>query len=212
MSDMPAAGARIERVVRGVCAGAVRTGGAGGIVVLDDWTPEGELVYEWLVRELGETRVWRAASLAANVQGLNAAEAQQVGAWRKAATGALVAHPANRTALLLGGRLPRADLLPLGDVRAAQVESFTGRWSAAPEVEALAVALGGAAALDRAVDSLIEGWHDGIPRAAVPHAAVAEQIVQEQIVRLYERGRQSRMRPRVVPKIATRTIGIDLFD
>lgn len=210
MSDMPAAAARIERVVRGVCAAAVRTGGAGGaggIVVLDDWTPEGELVYEWLVRELGEARVWRAASLAANVQGLNAAEAQQVGAWRKAATGALVAHPANRTALLLGGRLPRADLLPLGDVRAAQVESFTGRWSAAPEVEALAVALGGAAALDRAVDSLIGGWHDGIPGGAVSHAAVAEQIVQ-----LYERGRQSRMRPRVVPKIAAHTIGIDLFD
>lgn len=203
-----AAQARVERVVRGVCAAAARAGGAGGIVVLDDWTPEGELVYEWLVRELGEARVWRAASLATNLQGLAPAEAQQVGAWRKATTSrALVAHPGNRTALLLGGRLPWADLLPLGDVRASQVEAITGRWSAAPEVEALAAAAGGAAALDRAVDDLIECRRAGAAGTAATRPEIAEQIVQ-----LYERGRQSRTRPRVVPKIAARTIGIDLFD
>lgn len=199
------AGERVERVVRAVCAAAVREADASGVVVLDDWTPEGELVYEWLVRELGESRVWRAASLAANLHGLDSSEAQVVAAWRKAAAGALVVHPGNRTALLLGGRLPRADLLPLGDVRASQVERLMGRWSAAPEVEAVARAAGGAAELDRVLDDLIDGRAGAA--SAGPSPAVAEQIVQ-----LYERGRHSRTRPRIVPKIAARTIGIDLFD
>jgi hypothetical protein len=199
---------RVERVVRGVCAAAVHTSDAGGIVVLDDWTPEGELVYEWLVRELGEAWVWRAASLSSNVQGLAAEEAQQVGAWRAARTeGALIAHPANRTALLLGGRLPAADLLPLGDVWASEVEVLTGRWSGPPGVETLAGAAGGVARLDAALLRLLQQGADEEQATAVLSTPVAAELL-----RLYRQGRWSRLRPRTVPKLGARTIGIDLFD
>jgi hypothetical protein len=201
MTRVTAAAARLERVVRGVCAAALQESRADGIVVLYDWTPEGELAYEWLVRELGEARVWRAASLAANVQGLPPAEAQQLAAWRTARAGpALIAHPANRTALLLGGRIPAADLYPLGDVRAAYVEAIAGRWSGPPEVEALAADVGGAAALDALLDAVM----DGRPAERLPVVTAVRE--------LYERGRQSRLRSRVVPKVGQGTLGIDLFD
>src|SRR5688572_10447044 len=92
---------RVGCVVRAVIAGAVRDAGAAGVVVLDDWTPEGELVYEWLIAELGEDRVWRAASLASNVQhggGVDPADAHRLAAWRMAREhAALIAHPANKT-------------------------------------------------------------------------------------------------------------------
>jgi hypothetical protein len=202
------AATRLERVVCGVCAAAVRDAGAGGIIVVDDRTPEGELTCNWLMRALGETRVWRAASLAGNVEGLSAAEAEEVAVRRAAeAHAALVAHPANRTALLLGGRFPRADLFPLGDVPAAQVQALVGRWSAPAAVESLARALGGAAALDDALERLLERGVD--PAQAV--ATLPEDAATE-LVRLWHAGRWWRLRPRVVPKLGARTIGIDLFD
>jgi hypothetical protein len=196
------AGARVERVVRGVCAGAVRDSGAAGVVVLEDWTPEGELACEWLVRELGEARVWRAASLASNVQG-RTTPALEAALLREA----LVAHPANRTALLLGGRIAFADLFPLGDLWASEVEALTGRWSAPPDVEALAGSAGGAAALDAAVRALLgPGTDAGPPLPGMSPEAAGE------LRRLYGRGRWWRLRPRVVPKLGNRTLGIDLFD
>jgi hypothetical protein len=202
------AAARLERVVCGVCAAAVRDAGAGGIVVLDDGTPEGELACAWLIRALGETRVWRAASLASNVQILTPAEAQEVAARRAADVhDALVAHPANRTALLLGSRLPRADLFPLGDVTAAQVEALAGRWSAPAAVEQLARELGGARALDDALERLLVRGADPVQAVATLPADAAAALL-----RLWQAGRWWRLRPRVVPKLGMRTIGIDLFD
>jgi hypothetical protein len=202
------AGARVARVVRTVCAAAVRDAAASGVIVLDDWTPEGELVYEWLVQELDEARVWRAASLLGNVAAGAAEREQHAVAWRAARDeSALVAHPANRTALLLGGRLPAADLLPLGDLWASRVELLVGRWTAGPEVEALAAAAGGIRALDRALELLLAGGPD--PAAQLPglDAETAQLLVE-----MYERGRYFRLRPRVVAKLESRTVGIDLFD
>ncbi|HUF49448.1 MAG TPA: hypothetical protein VMN60_01360 [Longimicrobiales bacterium] len=202
-------GARVEQVVRGVVAAAVRAAGADGVVVLEDWTAEGELLYEWLVRELGEARVWRVASLASNVQGVpGTMEAQLVAAWRASREGrALLAHPVNRTALLLGGPPPRADLLPFGDVPASQLEALTGGWTASPEIEQVAAAAGGVQALDRALGR----WID--ERWTVENAlADVDPAVARRIVELYERGRYYRLRPLVVPKLGARTIGIDLFD
>lgn len=201
-------GTRVERVVRGACAAALRDAAASGIVVLEDWTPEGELLYEWLVRELGEARVWRAASLGGNLQGVLRPEAQLLAAWRTAREeAALVAHPLNRTALLLGGRVPWADLLPFGDLWASQVEALAGRWSGPPGLEALAAAAGGIGALDSALARMLDRREPpGSALAGLPADTAAE--VRER----YDAGRWFRLRPRLVPKLAARTLGIDLFD
>jgi hypothetical protein len=207
--DVAAAGGRVARVVSGVVGAAVLEAAATGVTVLADWTPEGELLYEWLVRELGEGRVWRAASLASNVhQGAAepaAGRAVTPTGPQLSADGALTAHPLNKTALLLGGRVPHADLLPLGDLWASQVERLTGRWSAPAEVEAAAAAAGGIQELDSALRRMVEDRCEigdlGIGRSAAG-----------QLVELYERGRFYRLRPRLVPKLTARTLGIDLFD
>jgi hypothetical protein len=176
-----------------VCAAAVRDTGATGIVLLDDGSPECALAWDWLVAPLGSARVWRSAPAAGNVQG--------------AAADALLAHPSNRTALLLGGRLPAVDLLPLGDVPASQVEALAGRWSGPPAVETLATLLGGAGTLDDALERLLErGTAAETPTAGLPADAAAE------LLRLWQAGRWWRLRHRLVPKLGPRTIGIDLFD
>ena len=203
---MSSVSARVERVVRGVVAAAVRESGAKGVVILDDWTAEGELLCEWLVRELGEARVWRVASLASNVQNVAAgADAQAVAAAR--AAGSLLAHPANRTGLLLGGALPRADLLPFGDVTATQMEMLAGGWTVPAEVEQVAMAAGGM----RVLDAALTRWVD---ERRPPEEALAELDagVARRVRELYERGRYWRVRPRLVPKLSARTIGVDLFD
>jgi hypothetical protein len=189
---------RVGRIVRRVCAHALTESGARGIVVLEDWTPEGELAYEWLVGELDETRVWRAAGAAGNMP----AE------WRSApADTPLLAHPANRTALLLGGRLPLADLLPLGDLWASQILELCGRWSAPPAVEALAADAGGIAELDAALARLVDERHE--PEAALEGLPSA---LARHMLKLYDRGRHARLHPRLVPKLSARTLGIDLND
>jgi hypothetical protein len=194
-SDVSEAGVRVARVVTGVVSAAVVESSATGVTVLDDWTPEGELLYEWLVRELGEGRVWRAASLASNVHGA-ASHAGVHAGMQRIADNALTAHPVNKTALLLGGRVPHADLLPLGDLWASQVERLTGRWSAPPEVEIAAAAAGGVEKLDAALRRMVDERGD----------------LADQLLEMYERGRFFRLRPRLVPKLTTRTLGIDLFD
>lgn len=188
-------GGRVERVVRGVVAAAVRESGAEGVVVLEDGTPEGELVHGWLAAELGAGVVARASAVAGNVQ--EAVDRNTT----------LLAHPVNRTALLLGGAPPRADLLPLGDVYASQVEVLAGGWSAPADVERAARAAGGVAALDAALTRWIDGREEPATALAGLDAAAAGDIV-----RLYERGRWFRLRPRLVPKLGARTLGIDLWD
>lgn len=193
--------ARAQAVVAGVCAQALRDAGARGLIVLEDWTPEGELVYEWLVRGLGEDRVWRAASVEGNVH-------DDAAAWRDGADDRpLLAHPANRTALLLGGRLPRADLFPLGDLWASQVESLTGNWSAPVQVQDAVRRAGGVAVVDDALGRLLDGRWDPDGAMQALDATAAGQLRE-----LLRRGRYSRLRPRLVPKLSARTLGIDLYD
>lgn len=201
--------ARIRRIVCDVVAAAVRDAGAGGIVVLDDWTPEGGLVHDWLTAALGSDRVWRVSALAANIQTpMDPAEARVVAAWRAVRErAALVAHPLNRTALLLGGAPPMADLLPLGDLYASQVEALTGDWSAPDDVAAAVAAAGGPAALDAA----LQHWLDTRMDAATALAPLGPELAR-QVAGLNARGRHFRLRPRLVPKLGTRTVGIDLWD
>lgn len=202
--------AAIQSVVCDVLVEAVRSAGAGGIVVLDDWTDEGELTYEWLLGAIGDARIWRGAALASNVQGANVdrAHAQMLGGWRLARErSVLLAHPASKTALLLGGALPRADVFPLGDLYASQVVELAGGVSIPDEVTALARRAGGLELLDAALCRLVDGR---MPAAEA--LDVLERDIAQELLRLYERGRYSRLRPRLVPKLSARTLGTDLFD
>lgn len=193
-----------------VIAEAVRSAHAGGVVILDDWTPEGELAHEWLVGILGEPRVWRAATLASNVHadGLDRSEAQLPGAWRCAREhAALIVHPASKTALLLGGPPPHADLLPFGDVYASQLERLAGSCGVPEDVAQLARDAGGIEAVDAALARLVDSRMPAAAALAPLDAAVAGELL-----RMYERGRYFRLRPRLIPKLSARTLGIDLFD
>ncbi|HSJ08591.1 MAG TPA: hypothetical protein VK928_01730 [Longimicrobiales bacterium] len=185
---------RIRRVICDVVAEALRQSGAAGVAVLEDWTPEGELLYEWLVRSLGEPRVWREAAVASNVHGTGAAAV------------VLLAHPSSRTALLLEGRPPDADLFPFGDLAASRLAMLAGGWTGTAEVRALADAAGGVEALDAALERVVAGG------GAVGAAATLPGDAEAGLLRLYERGRFFRRHARLVPKLGPRTLGIDLFD
>lgn len=174
---------RIGGIVGGVLRQAVSDCGAPGIVVLEDWTPEGELAYEWAVHALGERQVWRAAA---------------------ARTG-LTAHPASKTVLLLDPSLA-APLLPLGDLYASQVERLAGSWSAPPEVEAMAARAGGIAVLDRA----LQRWLEERQPPEQAFRGLDGNLARE-LTRRLDRGRAGRWRPGLVPKLGTRTLGVDLY-
>lgn len=204
MSDTAAA-ARVERIVCGVVEAALLAAGAHGLLVLEDRSPEGELVYGWLQRAFGD-KAQRVAVVASNVQGMEPADAHRLAAER-AYGRLLVVHPVNRTMLLLGGAPPRADLLPLGDVAASWIRRLHGDCTLSGDVLAAADAVGG---LDR-LDAVLAAWIDGRADSA---AAVADldPAAAALITELYERGRFYRLWPRLVPKLGARTLGIDLWD
>jgi hypothetical protein len=187
--------ARLQRIIGAVCAAAVADSGAAGVLVLEAATPEGALLCRWLDAGPGTVRVWRGDARSGNVQG------------DAAARDALVAHPANKTALLLGGRLPAVDLLPLGDLWASEAAELAGAWSAPAAVTDLAAAAGGVAALDAALRRLVD------ERRAVDDALGSlGDDVAARLLQMYERGRWFRLRSRLTPKLSARTLGIDLFD
>lgn len=189
------AGARLEAVVRAVCLAACADASATGMVITHAEWPEGELLAGWLADAGDGLRVWRETGAAGHVLD------------ERRAGGALVAHPASKTALLLSPRLPLADLLPLGDVWASQVAELAGGWSGTPELRRLADAAGGIAALDRAMQGLVE---ERQPAATALRGLPAR--VADEVLTLYEAGRHARLRPRLTPKLTARTLGIDLFD
>ncbi|HEX2166263.1 MAG TPA: hypothetical protein VHG09_03395 [Longimicrobiales bacterium] len=202
--------AAVRSVVCDVIAEAVRSAQAGGVVVLDDWTPEGALACEWLAGVPGAPRVWRAGKLASNMHGedVDRSDAQLPAAWRCAREhSAFIAHPASKTVLLLGGPPPRADLFPFGDVYASQLEELTGSSGLPDDVAQLARAAGGIGAVDAALARLVDSRMPAADALAPLDAAVAGELL-----RLYERGRHFRLRPRLIPKLSARTLGIDLFD
>lgn len=205
--DAAARADAIRTVVSGVVVEAVRSARAGGVVILEDRTPEGELVCEWLIDALGESRVWRAAALASNVHGLNADDAQMLGAWQCARDrSGLIAHPASKTALLLGGPLPRADVFPLGDLYASQLSRLAGGWSVPDSLGAVLERVGGVDVLDAALARFVD------MREPAEEALAGLGSDAAGVVALYENGRYSRLRPRLVPKLTARTFGVDLFD
>ena len=207
-------GARIAEIVGAVARQALTDRGASRIALLDDGGPEAELAARLLAAALGAERVVRVASADGEVESVlhlaQGGDVERLGEElrrlrARTTVDAVPAHPANKTALLLGGELPPEPLLPLGDLWATEVAELAGGWSAPPEVRRIATLAGGIEALDAA----LRAWADGRD-AAVLGALPAEAA--DAVARALAAGRASRLNPRIVPKVGTRTLGVDLFE
>ncbi|HEU4884634.1 MAG TPA: hypothetical protein VFT45_20430 [Longimicrobium sp.] len=117
----------------------------------------------------------------------------------------LPAHPANKTALLLGGAMPPEPLLPLGDLWASEVIAIHDGWSASDEVEDLVWEAGGIDVMDGALRRLIEG-RDASALDALP-AEVAARVRT-----MLAAGSAARRYPCIVPKLGGRTLFADLYE
>lgn len=196
---------RIGAVLSGVLAQALRDSGRAAIMIQDAGTPEGELLASLCARygvpaePAPEPSLALVAALGDDV--LAARVTAEVEGGRRSL---LLAHPANRTALLLA-EPPPAPLLPLGDVPASLVDSMSGAWTAPPSVRELAEAAGGVAALDACLFRWLERRESFEVAAASLPAAVARELRCR-----IDRGRFFRRRAGLVPKLGHRTIGHDL--
>jgi hypothetical protein len=187
---------RIAEIVGAVARQALADRGASRIALLDDGGPEAELAARLLAPE-------RVVRVTAEAGERLREEARRMRA--RLIDGAVAAHPGSKTALLLGGELPPEPLLPLGDLWATDVAELAGGWSAPPGVKRIAALAGGIEALDAA----LRRWADG--RAAAALGALPAEAA-EAVARALAAGRASRLHPRIVPKIGTRTLGVDLFE
>jgi hypothetical protein len=184
---------RVAGVVVGVCRQAVADAGVAGILLAEDRSPPGALLHGWLTS--GGCRVWRGSELDVNL-------------WdARGRLEVLLAHPADKTSLLLGGMLPLADLLPLGDLWGGQVDQLAGGWNAPPAVTELARAAGGLERLDAALRRLVDERRPVAEALGDLPGEAADAVLAR-----YEAARFFRLRPRLVPKPSSRTLGIDLFD
>jgi hypothetical protein len=193
---------RVSLVIGRVVEEAIRSAGCKAVVILDDGSPEAKLLSAWCRRSLGDGRVWLA-------QEPDSADEESLRLTARVLAreqNALPAHPANKTALLLGRQTPPEPLLPLGDLYATQIAALTGGWSAPAEVVAMADQAGGIDALDNALRAMFEG------RKPAQHVlADLPEPARGPFLEAVQRGRFWRERAGLIPKLSTRTIGIDLF-
>ncbi|HEU0300516.1 MAG TPA: hypothetical protein VFR37_13695 [Longimicrobium sp.] len=204
---------RIAEIVGAVARQALADRGRTHVAVVDDGSPEAALAIRLLAGQLGGNRVGRVTADTPLVDEV----AQEVGTDRERAEeevqrmlarlldDALPAHPANKTALLLGGELPPEPLLPLGDLWATDVVALQGGWSAPGEVEMLAEAAGGIDALDGALRRLIDGRDPAALDGLDPDVAA-------RVRSMLAAGSASRRHPRIVPKLGARTLCADLYE
>lgn len=207
--------ARIGFVVCAVARRALEDRGLARVALLDDGGPEASLAAALLAEGLGAEAVARVTATEAEVESLlrilphlpaarRAEEARRAKA--RGMNDALPAHPASRTALLLGGALPPEPFLPLGDLPAAEVARLAGGWSAPAPVVALAERAGGIDALDAA----LRAWLQGRDPAALDARLGAETA--EAVRAAFAAGRPDRMYPRTVPQLDVRTLFLDLLE
>jgi hypothetical protein len=204
---------RVAEVIGAVARQALADRGVTRIALLDDGGPEAKLAASILRGELGEDAVLSVGAVDVDLQPMiggstadgrrRVEEARRMRA--RLTDDALPAHPANKTALLLGGEPPPEPLLPLGDLWATDVLALCGGWSASPEIEALARDAGGIEALDGALRRLIDG------RDASALDAFAPEIA-ERLRTMLAAGSAARRYPHVVPKLGGRTLFADLYE
>lgn len=215
MTEHEGRAARIAEVVGAVARQALADRGATRVALLDDGSPEAALAATLLAPTLGDDAVLRVTVEDAEVEpllhlaGPDTPRARVHDEARRTRArlldDVLAAHPANKTELLLAAALPPEPLLPLGDLYASEVHALCGGWSAPPEVRALAEAAGGVEALDAALRRWLEG-RDPRGLDALPGD------VAEQVKRRFRAGRAARIAPRTIPKLSTRTLGVDLLE
>jgi hypothetical protein len=204
--------ARVGRVIGGVVRQAVEDAHAQGIVVLEPDTPEAKLLLAWSMPALGPARVWRVEGEPGGAEARHGTFRREelhraVGRVLARERTALLAHPINKTALLLDGPAPPEPLLPLGDLYASRVADAMGAWTGSDALLALADAAGGIAALDDALSGFVEGRQSlQLACADLPEA------VRTDILQRWERGVFWRRRLGLVPKLSVRTPGVDLFE
>jgi hypothetical protein len=217
---------RIRGIVGAVARQALHDRACDRLALLDDGSPEARLAIGWLGAELGPHRLIRVAAEERQVESLlqiladagvppgaegvdwPASGATRIGLRRLIAglvPGALVANPANKTALLLAGAPPPDPFFPLGDLYASEVAALAGGWSAPAEVEALARACGSVDLLD---DELRRRIDQRDPLGTSAHDGPAARAVAEALAK----GRAARVYPTIVPKVGSRTLGVDLFE
>lgn len=192
---------RLTFVLGGVVLQALGDARATGIVLLAGDTPEARLAERLLRPALGS----RLAVLAGD--GTTPADVLRAAA-RAAETrsDALLAHPVNKTAALLGGA-PPVPLLPLADLWGTQVQELADGCSLPERVQSIADAAGGLEPLDRALQLWVDRRHP-------VEQALAElpAPVRGTILALWEDTCFARRRIGLVPKLGARTLGVDLFD
>jgi hypothetical protein len=209
---MTGAGGDAARLVMDVVRAALAECGAGALLLLEPDTAEARLLLRW-ARELGSgDRVLPAGPADAAADGepgdavvlLERARAEA--RLRARRERLLLAHPINRTALLLTPPPPEP-VLPLGDLYAGQVLRMAGRCTLPDGLDVLAAGAGGVERLDDALRARLEARRT----AAEAFADLPEPVRAEVEARLTA-GRFWRRRVPLVPKLGWRTPGIDLFD
>lgn len=197
---------RIAGVIAGVLRQAVRDAGATGIVLLDDGSPGARLALELCHEAVGADAAAR-IGMPSDPDTVTAAERQRMdGRIEATRRRALLAHPACKTALLLGGTFPPEPLLPLGDLYASEVASLAGGCQLPDAAARVAELAGGIEPLDAALRRLLEERADE-DAALAPLSEPARRSLLERL----EATRFARRTPGLIPKLGRRTLGIDLF-
>lgn len=229
---MKAREARLASTVAGVVAAALRDAGAETLVLLDDGSPEAELIIRWCKSELPGDSVLRVsgsgdAVLDSHLQVLEEVLSggepdlrDQPGAGdpgRRAELHRLIArltarrvngvlaNPVNRTVALLDPVPIPEPLLPLGDLWASRVVELAGSWSGPPHVRRLAEACGGIQKLDGA----LARWVRRDVRGEVAFRKLSS-AARSGVSSALESARFARSRLGLIPKLGDHTPGIDL--
>jgi hypothetical protein len=216
VSDDAAATARLVRIgeiILAVARQMVEDRDLARLALLDDGSPEAGLVSR-ILTPLGEGFV-RVQAIDGQVDSLlhsagvaGDAQEMRVEAHRflvRMTADAIPTSALTKTDLLLGGELPPEPFLPLGDLYASEVIALAGDWRGTPGARRLAQAAGGIERLDAALRAMLDG-RDERALGTLPADSAAE------VRAALRRGSWSRSHPRLVPKLGTRTIGIDLFE
>ncbi|MGH7475883.1 MAG: hypothetical protein ACRELD_06320 [Longimicrobiales bacterium] len=211
-------------VVAGVLARAIADRAATVIVLLEHDTPEGALLRAWIETQLGAGHCIivsasdsLASAVARDARGLAPSGEPAASFERAECTRALgrvvarrlrgiVAHPINKTALLLGDDFPPEPLLPLGDLYASQVQELADGCTLPPRVRDLAERAGGLRRLDSTLYALLDRRVDAaLACVGLPPA------VRTDILRMLDGGRAARRHLGLIPKLGRATPGIDLW-